>query len=140
MTLAAASGGMFVMSEKFIQEHQGKIDDISIYGQESNQTTWKLCRMNLAIRGIDGSQVKWNTEGSFLKNTHPDLKADFILANPPFNDSDWSGELLQKDGRWEHGTPPKGNANFAGYSTSYTTSSPKGMAGFVLSKNHISAR
>ena len=84
------SGGMFVMSEKFIKEHQGKVDDISIYGQESNQTTYRLCRMNLALRGIDGSQVKWNNEGSFLKDTHPDLKSDFILANPPFNDSDWS--------------------------------------------------
>jgi len=82
------SGGMFVMSEKFVQQHRGKIDDISIYGQESNQTTYHLCRMNLAIRGIDGAQVKWNNEGSFLKDAHPDLKADFILANPPFNDSD----------------------------------------------------
>ena len=107
------SGGMFVMSEKFIEEHQGKIDDISIYGQESNQTTYRLCRMNLAIRGIDGSQVKWNNEGSFLKNAHPDVKVDFIIANPPFNSSDWSGELLQNEGRWKFGTPPKGNANFA---------------------------
>ena len=82
------SGGMFIMSEKFVESHQGKIDDISIYGQESNQTTYRLCRMNLAIRQIDGSQVKWNNEGSFLNDAHKDLKADFILANPPFNDSD----------------------------------------------------
>jgi len=93
------SGGMFVMSDKFIQEHQGRRDNISIYGQESNQTTWRLCRMNLAIRGIDGTQVIWNTEGSFLKDAHSTLKADYILANPPFNDSDWSGELLRDDPR-----------------------------------------
>src|SRR3989339_1168472 len=87
---ACGSGGMFIMSEKFVESHKGNIDDISIYGQESNQTTYRLCRMNLAIRGIDGSQVKWNTEGSFLNDLHKDLKADYILANPPFNDSDWS--------------------------------------------------
>jgi type I restriction enzyme M protein len=94
------SGGMFVQSEKFIAEHQGRINDISIYGQESNQTTWRLARMNLAIRGIDSTQVKWNSEGSFLNDAHKDLKADFIIANPPFNVSDWSGDLLRKDGRW----------------------------------------
>ena len=93
------SGGMFVQSEKFVAEHQGRINDISIYGQESNQTTWRLAKMNLAIRGIDSSQVKWNNEGSFLNDMHKDLKADFIIANPPFNDSDWSGELLRNDGR-----------------------------------------
>jgi len=89
------SGGMFVQSEKFVEEHQGRINDISIYGQESNQTTWRLAKMNLAIRGIDSSQVKWNNEGSFLNDAHKDLKADFIIANPPFNVSDWSGELLE---------------------------------------------
>jgi type I restriction enzyme M protein len=93
------SGGMFVQSEKFVMAHQGNINDISIYGQESNQTTWRLCKMNLAIRGIDSSQVKWNNEGSFLNDAHKDLKADFVIANPPFNDSDWSGELLRNDGR-----------------------------------------
>jgi len=92
------SGGMFVQSEKFVTEHQGKINDISIYGQESNQTTWRLAKMNLAIRGIDSSQVKWNNEGSFLNDAHKDLKADFIIANPPFNVSDWSGDLLRNDG------------------------------------------
>ncbi len=110
---ACGSGGMFIMSEKFVESHQGNIDDISIYGQESNQTTYRLCRMNLAIRGIDGSQVKWNTEGSFLNDLHKDLKADFVLANPPFNDSDWSGQLLQKDPRWQYGKPPASNANYA---------------------------
>lgn len=91
------SGGMFVQSEKFVKEHQGRINDISIYGQESNQTTWRLCKMNLAIRGIDASQVKWNNEGSFMNDAHQDLKADYIIANPPFNDSDWSGDQLRKD-------------------------------------------
>lgn len=134
------SGGMFVMSEKFVQEHQGRLDDISIYGQESNQTTYRLCRMNLAIRGIDGSQVKWNNEGSFLKNTHSDLKADFILANPPFNDSDWSGELLQNDGRWKFGAPPAGNANFAWVQHFTYHLSPKGIAGFVLAKGSLTSK
>lgn len=100
---ACGSGGMFVMSEKFIQEHQGNIQDITIYGQESNQTTWKLSKMNLAIRNINSQFVAWNTEGSFLKDAHPDLKADFVLANPPFNQSDWGQELLQTDARWQYG-------------------------------------
>ena len=134
------SGGMFVMSEKFVEEHQGRLDDISIYGQESNQTTYRLCRMNLAIRGIDGSQVKWNNEGSFLKNAHPDLKADFILANPPFNDSDWSGEILQNDGRWKYGTPPATNANFAWIQHFLYHLSPKGIAGFVLAKGSLTSK
>ncbi len=93
------SGGMFVHSEKFVENHQGNVNDISIFGQESNQTTWRLAKMNLAIRSIDSTQVKWNNEGSFLNNAHKDVKADFVIANPPFNDSDWSGELLRKDGR-----------------------------------------
>jgi type I restriction enzyme M protein len=134
------SGGMFVMSEKFVEEHQGRYDDISIYGQESNQTTYRLCRMNLAIRGIDGSQVKWNNEGSFLKNAHPDLKADFILANPPFNDSDWSGEILRNDGRWKYGTPPVANANFAWIQHFLYHLSPKGIAGFVLAKGSLTSK
>ncbi len=137
---ACGSGGMFVMSEKFVQEHQGKLDDISIYGQESNQTTYRLCRMNLAIRGIDGSQVKWNPEGSFLKNAHPDLKADFVIANPPFNDSDWSGELLATDGRWKYGKPPAGNANFAWVQHFLYHLAPKGVAGFVLAKGSLTSK
>ena len=134
------SGGMFVMSEKFIREHRGRLDDISIYGQESNQTTYRLARMNLALRGIDGSHVRWNNEGSFLQDAHPDLKADFILANPPFNDSDWSGALLQNDGRWQHGTPPPGNANFAWVQHFAYHLSPKGVAGFVLSKGSMTSK
>ena len=107
------SGGMFVQAEKLVEAHQWRIDDISIYGQESNQTTYRLCRMNLAIRGIDGSNVRWNGEGSFLNDAHKDMKAEFIIANPPFNDSDWSGELLRDDPRWQYGVPPTSNANFA---------------------------
>ena len=94
------TGGMFVQSEKFIKEHQGRINDISVYGQESNQTTWRLAKMNLAIQGIDSAQVKWNSKGSFLEDAHIDLKADYVIANPPFNDSDWSGLMLKGDGRW----------------------------------------
>ncbi|HOP06265.1 MAG TPA: class I SAM-dependent DNA methyltransferase [candidate division Zixibacteria bacterium] len=133
------SGGMFVMSEKFVKEHRGKIDDISVYGQESNQTTYHLCRMNLAIRGIDGSQVKWNNEGSFLRDAHPDLKADFILANPPFNDSDWSGELLRKDARWKYGVPPTSNANYAWMQHMVYHLSPKGIMGLVLANGSLSS-
>ena len=134
------SGGMFVTSEKFIKEHRGNIDKISIYGQESNQTTYRLCRMNLAIRDIDGSQVKWNNEGSFLNNAHSDLKADFILANPPFNDSHWGGKQLENDGRWKYGVPPVGNANFAWIQHFIHHLSPKGVAGFVLSKGSLTSK
>ncbi|ANV88870.1 class I SAM-dependent DNA methyltransferase [Picosynechococcus sp. PCC 7117] len=133
------SGGMFVQSQKFIQAHQGRLDDVSIYGQESNETTYKLCRMNLAIRGIDGTNIKWNPEGSFLNDAHKDLKADFVIANPPFNDSDWSGELLQSDGRWTYGTPPKGNANFGWVQHFLYHLSPTGSAGFVLSNGSLSS-
>jgi len=134
------SGGMFVMSEKFIKNHQGNINDISIYGQESNQTTYRLCRMNLAIRNIDGSQVKWNNEGSFLDDAHPDLKVDFILANPPFNDKDWSGRQLENDSRWKYGIPPYSNANFAWVQHFIHHLSPKGVAGFVLAKGSLTSQ
>jgi type I restriction enzyme M protein len=134
------SGGMFVQSEKFVEGHQGKVNDISIYGQESNQTTWRLAKMNLAIRGIDSSQVKWNNEGSFLNDSHKDLKADFVIANPPFNDSDWSGDLLRQDGRWKYGTPPSGNANYAWIQHFLYHLSPKGTAGFVLAKGSLTSK
>ena len=110
---ACGSGGMFVMSEKFIEGHQGQLQDISIYGQESNQTTWKLSKMNLAMRRINSKFVAWNTEGSFLNDAHKDLKADYVLANPPFNQSEWGQDILQDDARWKYGLPPAGNANFA---------------------------
>ena len=134
------SGGMFVQSEKFVTGHQGKINDISIYGQESNQTTWRLAKMNLAIRHLDSSQVKWNNEGSFLNDAHKDLKADYVIANPPFNDSDWSGDLLRKDGRWQHGVPPTGNANYAWIQHFLYHLNPKGQAGFVLAKGALTSK
>ncbi|KAF0127382.1 MAG: type I restriction enzyme M protein [Elusimicrobia bacterium] len=162
------SGGMFVQSEKFIAAHQdhykkkgnacasavlkayghqtakgvipNPADLISIYGQESNQTTWRLAKMNLAIRGIDSSNIKWNNEGSFLNDAHKDLKADFIIANPPFNDSDWSGHLLKDDARWKYGVPPAGNANYAWIQHFIYHMSPKGMAGFVLAKGSLTSK
>ncbi|MBZ0180114.1 MAG: type I restriction-modification system subunit M [Melioribacteraceae bacterium] len=134
------SGGMFVHSEKFVENHQGNVNDISIYGQESNQTTWRLAKMNLAIRGIDSSQVKWNNEGSFLNNAHKDLKADYVIANPPFNDSDWSGELLRKDGRWQYGVPPASNANYAWIQHFIYHLAPSGQAGFVLAKGSLTSK
>lgn len=134
------SGGMFVHSEKFVANHRGKVNDISIYGQESNLTTWRLCKMNLAIRGIDSSQVKWNNEGSFLNDLHKDLKADYVLANPPFNDSDWGGELLRSDGRWEYGVPPVGNANYAWVQHFIYHLAPTGIAGFVLAKGSLTSK
>jgi len=134
------SGGMFVQSEKFVEEHQGRINDISIYGQESNQTTWRLAKMNLAIRGIDSSQVRWNNEGSFLNDLHKDLKADFVIANPPFNDSDWSGDLLRGDARWNFGEPPRRNANYAWIQHFLYHLAPSGQAGFVLAKGALTSQ
>jgi len=134
------SGGMFVQSEKFVEDHQGKINDISIYGQESNQTTWRLAKMNLAIRGLDSSQVKWNNEGSFLNDAHKDVKVDYIIANPPFNVSDWSGDLLRKDGRWQYGIPPTGNANYAWIQHFLYHLAPSGQAGFVLAKGSLTSK
>ena len=133
------SGGMFVQSERFVQQHQGRAGDISIFGQESNQTTWRLAKMNLAIRGIDSSQVIWNSEGSFLNDAHRDLKADYVLANPPFNDSDWSGDLLRKDARWQYGLPPAGNANYAWIQHFIYHLCPSGQAGFVLAKGALTS-
>ncbi|HAX61216.1 MAG TPA: N-6 DNA methylase [Elusimicrobia bacterium] len=132
------SGGMFVQSEKFVAAHGGRLGDIAIYGQESNQTTWRLAKMNLAIRGIDAN-ISWNNEGSFLKDEHKDLRADFILANPPFNDSDWKGEQLRDDVRWKYGVPPTGNANFAWVQHFIYHLSPKGIAGFVLANGSMSS-
>ncbi|MDP3790528.1 MAG: class I SAM-dependent DNA methyltransferase [Candidatus Omnitrophota bacterium] len=132
------SGGMFVQGEKFVQIHGGRIGDIAVYGQESNQTTWRLCKMNLAIRGIDAN-IAWNNEGSFLNDAHKDLKADFVIANPPFNDSDWKGELLREDIRWKYGTPPMGNANFAWVQHFIHHLSPTGLAGFVLANGAMSS-
>lgn len=132
------SGGMFVQSEKFVEAHDGRRSDLSIYGQESNQTTWRLCKMNLAIRGIEAN-IAWNSEGSFQNDAHKDLKADFILANPPFNDSDWGGERLREDARWKYGAPPAGNANFAWVQHFIHHLAPNGIAGFVLANGSMSS-
>ena len=130
------SGGMFVQSEKFIEAHAGKIGDISIYGQESNYTTWRLAKMNLAIRGIDAQIAHGDT---FHKDGHPDLKADYVLANPPFNDSDWRGDLLKDDKRWAYGVPPAGNANYAWVQHFIHHLAPTGLAGFVLANGSMSS-
>ncbi|MFO1527272.1 MAG: class I SAM-dependent DNA methyltransferase [Turneriella sp.] len=133
------SGGMFVQSEKFIEEHGGKLGDISVYGQESNSTTWRLAKMNLAIRGID-SNLGQQWADTFRNDQHKDLKADYVLANPPFNDSDWGGEHLREDARWQFGTPPSGNANFAWVQHFIHHLSPTGQAGFVLANGSMSSQ
>ena len=130
------SGGMFVQSEKFIKAHGWKCDNISIYGQESNPTTWKLAKMNLAIRGIEADIALGD---SFHEDAHKDLKADYILANPPFNVSDWGGEHLQDDPRWVYGVPPTGNANFAWIQHMLYHLSPRGVMGVVLANGSMSS-
>lgn len=132
------SGGMFVQSEKFVESHGGRIGDISIYGQESNPTTWRLCKMNLAIRGIEGNIGPSNAD-TFHNDVHKDLKADFIIANPPFNISDWGGERLREDVRWKYGLPPTGNANFAWVQHMVHHLAPRGVAGFVLANGSMSS-
>lgn len=130
------SGGMFVQSEKFVESHQGRIGDLSIYGQESNPTTVKLCKMNLAIRGIEANIQFGDT---FTQDQHPDLKADYVLANPPFNISDWKGEHLRDDRRWRYGVPPVGNANYAWLQHFVHKLSPNGTAGIVLANGSMNS-
>ncbi len=132
------SGGMFVQSERFVEEHGGRIGDIAVYGQESNYTTWRLAKMNLAVRGID-ADIRWNNDGSFHKDELPDLKADFILANPPFNVSDWGGGRLREDARWTFGVPPVGNANYAWLQHMHHHLAPNGAAGVVLANGSMSS-
>ncbi len=132
------SGGMFVSSEKFVLAHGGRLGDLSIYGQESNNTTWRLCKMNLAIRGIDGNIGPHNAD-TFHNDVHKDLKADFILANPPFNISDWGGDRLREDARWKFGVPPSGNANYAWVQHMMHKLAPSGIAGFVLANGSMSS-
>ncbi len=132
------SGGMFVQSEKFIEAHGGKIGDVSVYGQESNPTTWRLAAMNLAIRGIDFNLGREPAD-TFIKNQHPDLRADFILANPPFNISDWWHGSLEGDPRWVYGTPPQGNANYAWLQHMLYHLKPNGRAGIVLANGSMSS-
>jgi type I restriction enzyme M protein len=131
------SGGMFVQSEKFVEEHGGRKGDIVVYGQESNPTTWRLAKMNLAIRGIDANLGPHHAD-SFHNDLHKDLKADFILANPPFNMSDWGGERLREDARWKYGIPPVGNANYAWIQHFIHHLSPTGTAGFVMANGSMS--
>lgn len=132
------SGGMFVQSERFVAEHGGRIGDIAIYGQEFNNTTWRLARMNLAVRGIE-TEINWNNEGSFHRDEFPDLRFDFILANPPFNISDWGGDRLREDPRWQFGAPPLGNANYAWLQHIHHHLTPGGMAGVVLANGSMSS-
>ena len=132
------SGGMFVQSEKFVEAHGGRIGDIAVYGQESNPTTWRLAEMNLAIRGIE-AHLGGEHADSFRRDLHPDLKADYVLANPHFNDSDWSGARLRDDPRWKYGAPPAGNANFAWVQHFIHHLAPTGIAGFVLANGSMSS-
>lgn len=133
------SGGMFVQSAKFVENHQGKINDISIYGQDSNPTTWKMAMMNLAIRGIEADLGKFNAD-TFFNDCHPQLKADFIMANPPFNLSDWGADKLKDDVRWKYGIPPAGNANFAWLQHMIHHLSPNGKIGLVLANGSLSSQ
>ena len=133
------SGGMFVQSERFVEEHGGGKGDIAIYGQESNPTTWRLAKMNLAIRGLEGDLGPHNAD-TFHADQHKDLKADFILANPPFNVSDWGGDRLRDDVRWKYGAPPPGNANFAWVQHMVHHLAPQGVAGFVLANGSMSSQ
>lgn len=132
------SGGMFVQSEKFVEEHGGRLGDIAIYGQESNYITWRLAKMNLAVRGID-ADIRWNNEGSFHKDELRDVKADYVLANPPFNVSDWGGDRLREDVRWKFGVPPVGNANYAWLQHIFHHLAPNGTAGVVLANGSMSS-
>ena len=135
---ACGSGGMFIQSEKFIEEHQGRIDDLSIYGQELNATTWKLCKMNLAIRGLEGN-IGPHQGDTFHDDLHKTLKADYVLANPPFNISDWGGNKLTEDVRWKYGVPPEGNANYAWLEHIVYHLAPNGVAGVVLANGALSS-
>ncbi len=133
------SGGMFVQSAKFVESHAGNINDISVYGQDSNPTTWKMAQMNLAIRGIDADLGRFNAD-TFFNDCHPTLRADFIMANPPFNLSDWGAEKLKEDPRWKYGMPPAGNANFAWLQHMIYHLAPGGRIGMVLANGSLSSQ
>lgn len=135
---ACGSGGMFIQSEKFVEEHQGSLQDLSIYGQELNSTTWKLCRMNLVIRGLDGNIGPQHGD-TFHNDFHKMLKADYVLANPPFNIKDWGGSSLVDDIRWKFGIPPEGNANYAWLQHIVHHLAPNGCAGVVLANGSLSS-
>jgi len=130
---------MFIQSERFIEAHGGSYNDISIYGQELNDTTWRLCKMNLAIRGIESNLgPRW--ADTFHDDIHPDLKADYIIANPPFNVSDWGGDQLRDDPRWRYGAPPTNNANYAWLEHMASKLSPRGIAGIILANGSLSSQ
>lgn len=133
------SGGMFVQSAKFVESHSGNINDISVYGQDSNPTTWKMAQMNLAIRGIDADLGQYNAD-TFFNDCHPTLRADYIMANPPFNLSDWGADKLQDDVRWKYGIPPTGNANFAWMQHMIYHLAPNGRIGMVLANGSLSSQ
>ena len=133
------SGGMFVQSAKFIENHGGNINKISVFGQDSNPTTWKMAQMNLAIRGIEADLGKFNAD-TFFNDCHPQLKADFIMANPPFNLSGWGADKLVDDVRWQYGTPPAGNANFAWLQHMIWHLAPNGRIGMVLANGSLSSQ
>ena len=133
------SGGMFVQSADFVKRHQGNINDISVYGQESNPTTWKMATMNLAIRGIDADLGDHNAD-TFFEDLHKTEKFDFILANPPFNLKDWGGKKLENDVRWQYGTPPEGNANFAWVQHMIPHLTRSGRMGMVLANGALSSQ
>ena len=137
MTPAAAQAACSCKPERFVEAHGGRLGDIAIYGQESNYTTWRLAKMNLAVRGID-ADIRWNNEGSFHKDELKDLRFDYILANPPFNVSDWGGERLHEDTRWVYGVPPVGNANYAWLQHILWHLAPNGTAGVVLANGSMS--
>lgn len=132
------SGGIFVQSEKFVRAQGGQVGDVQVYGQESNHTTWRLAKLNLAMRGIEAN-IAWNDAGSFQRDAYLDLKADYILSNPPFNDGDWGQERLREDPRWIFGTPPSSNANFAWVQHFIHHLAPRGFAGFVLANGTMSS-
>jgi len=133
------SGGMFVQSDKFLKAHQGRIGDLAVYGQESNNTTYRLARMNMAVRRID-ADIRWNNEGSFHNDEFKSMKFDYIMANPPFNSSDWGGDRLTEDARWTYGIPPAGNANFAWLQHIVHHLKPGGTAGVVLANGSMSSQ
>lgn len=132
------TGGFFVSDAKFIQAHAGRLEDVAIYGQERNPTTFQLARMNLGIRGIF-ADIRWNAKGTLIDDAFPDERFDFVLANPPFNDSDWSGELVQEDVRWRFGAPPVNNANFAWIQHIYHHLNANGVAGIVMANGSMSS-
>lgn len=136
---ACGSGGMFVQSAKFVEKHGGNINKISVYGQDSNPTTWKMAQMNLAIRGIEADLGKFNAD-TFFNDCHPQLKADYIMANPPFNLSDWGADKLTEDVRWQYGLPPAGNANFAWLQHMIWHLAPNGKIGMVLANGSLSSQ